>query len=199
MIRRPPRSTLFPYTTPFRSPGTLICKEEKCLVVSVVPGGAERLLRQPDRPAERAAENVITERRFLLLAVHNRREEIGRVQRVVAQVFKQRAVKLVAARFSRGDDDAARRTAVFRRVIVRENLDLLHGLDRRVNVYLPDSQPHVLPRPAVNPEHLRLSSPAREREVRLGAAVVRDEDRRAGELDDVERAPVAERQILHGL
>jgi len=44
-----------------------------------------------------------------------------------------------------------------------------------------------------------LRASAREREVRLGAAVVSDEDRRAGELDDVERAPIAERQVLDGL
>src|SRR3712207_8227496 len=38
MIRRPPRSTLFPYTTLFRSPGHLV---EKCKVV--VPGSMARI------------------------------------------------------------------------------------------------------------------------------------------------------------
>src|SRR6266403_2317495 len=38
MIRRPPRSTLFPYTTLFRSPATepwLLCRQETCASTSV--------------------------------------------------------------------------------------------------------------------------------------------------------------------
>src|SRR3712207_7103716 len=41
MIRRPPRSTLFPYTTLFRSP------------TAVDPRGRRRLLRRPRRPLSR--------------------------------------------------------------------------------------------------------------------------------------------------
>src|SRR2546430_8208578 len=45
MIRRPPRSTLFPYTTLFRSPGS----------VGVDPGGRGRRRRQPGDGAGGAA------------------------------------------------------------------------------------------------------------------------------------------------
>src|SRR5256885_8750737 len=39
MIRRPPRSTLFPYTTLFRSPGQRL--DQRGLAVVNVPGGAD--------------------------------------------------------------------------------------------------------------------------------------------------------------
>src|SRR3712207_8326757 len=39
MIRRPPRSTLFPYTTLFRSPGWLACAFGSVKGVSAVAGG----------------------------------------------------------------------------------------------------------------------------------------------------------------
>jgi len=50
MIRRPPRSTLFPYTTLFRSPN-----------VTEAPGGAWRFQLSPQGPAAHADVIVATE------------------------------------------------------------------------------------------------------------------------------------------
>src|SRR3712207_8490184 len=52
MIRRPPRSTLFPYTTLFRSPGTVGLLPLAVVVVGAEPPGLEplgRLLRRARR------------------------------------------------------------------------------------------------------------------------------------------------------
>src|SRR3712207_8192196 len=65
MIRRPPRSTLFPYTTLFRSRGAGQAQEEPGVVVELedrVHAGAEdvaqvdELDREQDRDAERRQE-----------------------------------------------------------------------------------------------------------------------------------------------
>src|SRR2546428_7736554 len=48
MIRRPPRSTLFPYTTLFRSPDEPAAREER--------RGPTRLSRQPERSEEHTSE-----------------------------------------------------------------------------------------------------------------------------------------------
>src|SRR3989338_7105695 len=45
MIRRPPRSTLFPYTTLFRSPFSPFCQSEQG---ELAGGGSERYLRYND-------------------------------------------------------------------------------------------------------------------------------------------------------
>src|SRR3712207_8418042 len=57
MIRRPPRSTLFPYTTLFRSPGTMI------VVDNVVRGGrvADTYNSDPDVRGTREVAEVIAQ------------------------------------------------------------------------------------------------------------------------------------------
>src|SRR3712207_9188113 len=42
MIRRPPRSTLFPYTTLFRSPEAFVPGARKCPVSAMLPIGSTR-------------------------------------------------------------------------------------------------------------------------------------------------------------
>src|SRR2546427_4968089 len=51
MIRRPPRSTLFPYTTLFRSVFRSTRPHPRCLRRTVVPRSAERFVPGP-RPAD---------------------------------------------------------------------------------------------------------------------------------------------------
>src|SRR2546430_3701344 len=46
MIRRPPRSTLFPYTTLFRSDGDVIGDEDEQIGVNIVKRSLEEPLRQ---------------------------------------------------------------------------------------------------------------------------------------------------------
>src|SRR3712207_7049040 len=47
MIRRPPRSTLFPYTTLFRSAGVRSCSATPCLVVRQSPAhGGQHVFRE---------------------------------------------------------------------------------------------------------------------------------------------------------
>src|SRR3712207_6880681 len=66
MIRRPPRSTLFPYTTLFRSRGQQLVDELLELPPGVLPrevriGLAEAGLREPDHPraaGERSEEHT---------------------------------------------------------------------------------------------------------------------------------------------
>src|SRR3712207_7176469 len=53
MIRRPPRSTLFPYTTLFRSPGALLLRDEQ-LLEHQLRRGAGRRVHVPLRADERA-------------------------------------------------------------------------------------------------------------------------------------------------
>src|SRR2546429_5991848 len=50
MIRRPPRSTLFPYTTLFRSPARRDRPARAC--------GPRRFRRTPDRPPQRSEEHT---------------------------------------------------------------------------------------------------------------------------------------------
>src|SRR5258708_13805385 len=84
MIRRPPRSTLFPYTTLFRSEGLL---GEVLLLVEhirarIAGGRRPRDLERPDRG--RLRTDVAEERIVLAGAVHGR--ERVPVQAVVALV-----------------------------------------------------------------------------------------------------------------
>src|SRR5256885_8744538 len=50
MIRRPPRSTLFPYTTLFRSPGRSV---QMVLKLHLVTPAGDRAPQQPDRKSTR--------------------------------------------------------------------------------------------------------------------------------------------------
>src|SRR3712207_8921672 len=50
MIRRPPRSTLFPYTTLFRSSTTSACKSLECYSLATTPGHCQ-WLSQPEAPS----------------------------------------------------------------------------------------------------------------------------------------------------
>src|SRR5256885_4886887 len=55
MIRRPPRSTLFPYTTLFRSPGSSQCPGSVCraiLGIACTPVGTARSSRRFERRSE---------------------------------------------------------------------------------------------------------------------------------------------------
>ena len=114
----------------------------------------------------------------------------------MAEVLGRAAAQLIGTRLGRGDDDAACRSAVLRRVVVTENLHLLHRVHRRIDIHLPDAEPHVLPGATVNPEHLALRAATRQAEVRLRAGVIRDEYRRARHLDQIHGAAIAERHPL---
>src|SRR2546428_1849807 len=59
MIRRPPRSTLFPYTTLFRSPNDHRSDDHR----PVVRGGAARVRRQLDHAAAGERESAARARR----------------------------------------------------------------------------------------------------------------------------------------
>src|SRR2546430_15780264 len=48
MIRRPPRSTLFPYTTLFRSKGTPVAVVRACLQISSTPPRKWTVVPRPD-------------------------------------------------------------------------------------------------------------------------------------------------------
>src|SRR5256885_8715964 len=54
MIRRPPRSTLFPYTTLFRSPELALRPVPQAVLRAAVAGRAERRAAPPDGQAHRA-------------------------------------------------------------------------------------------------------------------------------------------------
>src|SRR5256885_7405482 len=58
MIRRPPRSTLFPYTTLFRSPRSRICvpRNGSCRTTSTPPTKTSRKLSGPPRSEEHTSE-----------------------------------------------------------------------------------------------------------------------------------------------
>src|SRR2546430_13526728 len=55
MIRRPPRSTLFPYTTLFRSPRVARENQTRCHPRQIAPG-SERQRQGPDRSEEHTSE-----------------------------------------------------------------------------------------------------------------------------------------------
>src|SRR3989338_11371428 len=57
MIRRPPRSTLFPYTTLFRSPFSPFCQSEQG---ELAGGGSERYLRYNDAMQETTFEKELS-------------------------------------------------------------------------------------------------------------------------------------------
>src|SRR3712207_8384372 len=60
MIRRPPRSTLFPYTTLFRSPGERVGVGEPAEQRAEVRGAAEQLLLELDEAREIEEERIVT-------------------------------------------------------------------------------------------------------------------------------------------
>ena len=95
----------------------------KVLAEALVVGEQESAVLL-DGPAQRAAELVALVRWHDALG-----EIIGSVKVVVAQEFKQRTVKLVAARL--GDDNylAARALAVFGAVGIAQDIELPHCID----------------------------------------------------------------------
>ena len=91
-----------------------------------------------------------------------------------------------------GEVSVLRRHAGLRRV------DLEVGAERnRIEIELPDAQPHVLSGAAVDPEHLTLGPTSRQAEVGLLPAGRRiaNEYRGASQIDYVHRLPIAQRQI----
>src|SRR2546426_7615989 len=98
MIRRPPRSTLFPYTTLFRS--------RRGGGVLVPPRAADAGSRLPTRsgrqPAARWAVDVPAARRRVRGARRRRRDRLRRARRALAGVVphppRARAVRLVPGR-----------------------------------------------------------------------------------------------------
>src|SRR3712207_7152339 len=73
MIRRPPRSTLFPYTTLFRSPGTFVVGEEETmerpLITAVTHSRDEArvtLLGVPDHPRSEEHTSELQSRQYLV-------------------------------------------------------------------------------------------------------------------------------------
>src|SRR3989449_7577831 len=60
MIRRPPRSTLFPYTTLFRSIAELAAAKAKGAFTATFPGGEEFVL--PSRFVDRMLDSVVQAR-----------------------------------------------------------------------------------------------------------------------------------------
>ena len=90
-----------------------------------LPRSEEECLSLANRPTERSTELIEVDRRFRL------REEILRVERVVAEGFEDRAVEPVAPRARGHHDDAARRVAELRGVVVGDDLELLHRVDRQ--------------------------------------------------------------------
>src|SRR3712207_8336164 len=59
MIRRPPRSTLFPYTTLFRSPPDGGEVDPLLIALGLAPGDAKLLRAQEARAPDAAAEDVL--------------------------------------------------------------------------------------------------------------------------------------------
>src|SRR5712675_649098 len=66
MIRRPPRSTLFPYTTLFRSPGRRPSRAARYSAVD--DGGAGALERDP-RPGDRKSTRLNSSHGYISYAV----------------------------------------------------------------------------------------------------------------------------------
>src|SRR2546427_3516326 len=76
MIRRPPRSPLFPYTTLFRSPGGAAGAGEvsaAAFVVSCAPSPGP-----PSSPATRASRTARLERQIVVLLIERLRERVER-------------------------------------------------------------------------------------------------------------------------
>src|SRR5256885_16520131 len=98
MIRRPPRSTLFPYTTLFRSIGHLVAAE----AVADALGATVRFLPAREQPFKRAAHGATAERRaeMLELAVAgNPRFGVERVQLdLPTPSYTVRTLRALAAR-----------------------------------------------------------------------------------------------------
>src|SRR5205085_3217743 len=66
MIRRPPRSTLFPYTTLFRSPGrTLRGSVSFCSIVSLYRSGCSIIVRSEEHTSELQSQSNLVCRLLL--------------------------------------------------------------------------------------------------------------------------------------
>src|ERR1051326_7726023 len=99
MIRRPPRSTLFPYTTLFRSPVLF------------------------DRSAGGYAELIPLKARH-----RTRIEKVPSVERIIPQEFKCRTVPLIGAGLGDDRHLSAGMFPVFRRVCVPEDVEFTNGV-----------------------------------------------------------------------
>jgi len=87
-------------------PFGFVVHEEKCLIL---------LYRAAQRSAELVQIELLPERRKIA----------PRIQRSVPEIFVERAVKLVRARLRRHQHRRTRTRAVFRRVVVSQDLEFL--------------------------------------------------------------------------
>ena len=85
----------------------------------------EKGLVFPDRAAYRTAPLIQVE----LLGAGG--EEAPRIEARVAEVFEDGAVKLVRPRFGRHKHGRTRAGSVLRGIVIRQNLELLDGIERR--------------------------------------------------------------------
>src|SRR3712207_1540418 len=115
MIRRPPRSTLFPYTTLFRSLGYLV--EQDGAAVGLLEQSAAVALGARERAADVAEEFRLDKLRGYRAAV-DRDERVRRA--LAAAVYRARHDLLARARLARDQDGQRRR---------RDAADELHHLD----------------------------------------------------------------------
>src|SRR5262249_1128066 len=115
-----------------------------------------------DRPVEVKAEVVIAQ---LLLGLAPRiQQEIGRIERVIAEEFKGRAVKLIAASFCDQIDNSALRLTEFRAEAVAFDTELLNRVNRREDQQRGvRSHIHIID--AVNGPYIRIRLVAVDRHV----------------------------------
>src|SRR2546430_12486354 len=75
MIRRPPRSTLFPYTTLFRSIGA-IRKKSMCMTVRLIEGARSRGWRSEEHTSELQSQSNLVCRLLLEKKKHNHADNL---------------------------------------------------------------------------------------------------------------------------
>src|SRR4051794_15411467 len=177
--------------------------EEDRVVDGVALGvvvGEEEMLLLHDRPAE--AEAVLIE---VIRTLHARRrldrvDVVVRVVAAVAQKVERGAVELVRARLGNDVDDAPARAAVLGRVGVGVDLELLHGVLRklvrraaRAGAAERLAEEGVVIVRAVNDERIQCAALAGEADV-AEAYVAHDAGRGQREVDE---APAVGRQVLN--
>src|SRR5690349_23414839 len=86
MIRRPPRSTLFPYTTLFRSPVGELAGAEAAHAVDLVLADLERLVRSEEHTSELQSRRDLVCR--LLLEKKKKTKEKNRAQKHATEAEK---------------------------------------------------------------------------------------------------------------
>src|SRR3712207_7378072 len=89
MIRRPPRSTLFPYTTLFRSPVSLAKSENVDVLVELI-GGAEGAARESVTAALRSGKSVVTANKALLARSEEHTSELQSRQYLVCRLLLEK-------------------------------------------------------------------------------------------------------------